>query len=228
MVLGAHLEHDNYNAPQRVAGLVSWMRKHCDCIRILRIGVCRRRVKRVTVQEIGEKSRSQGVLYVCHLLGHSAAVQQNCRPDTDHHLPNGYYWETSRSKIKSPVEAGLFVGGSCCCTADAAATGASCFSFSSSSGGEDAAQPSPSDGEPELEGISPICFCPFAISFRKLRANFPERISPKRFGHLFSNVPIDYLRADRQLAPLGGIGNQGRHSGDSLFVNKVNDELELV
>ena len=71
--------------------LVDLVRERRDLSRVLRIGVCRSKQRRITAEKsaIGAEIRAQIVLRPHFLFLHTAAVQQDLRCGTDDHLPTG-------------------------------------------------------------------------------------------------------------------------------------------
>ena len=71
--------------------LVDLVRERRDLSRVLRIGVCRSKQRRITARKgaIGAEIHAQSVLRPQLLFRRTAAVQQDLRSDTDDRLPNG-------------------------------------------------------------------------------------------------------------------------------------------
>jgi len=71
--------------------LVDLVRERRDLSRVLRIGVCRSKQRRITAKKsaIGPEIRAQTVLRPHHFFRHTAAVRQDLRCGTDDRLPNG-------------------------------------------------------------------------------------------------------------------------------------------
>ena len=71
--------------------LVDLVRERRDLSRVLRIGVCRSKQRRITAKKtaIGAEIHAQSVLRPQLLFLHTAAVQQDLRSDTDDRLPTG-------------------------------------------------------------------------------------------------------------------------------------------
>jgi hypothetical protein len=71
--------------------LVDLVRERCDLSRVLRIGVCRSKQRRITAKKsaTGAEIHTQSVLRPGLLFRHTAAVQQDL-PGTDDRHPNGY------------------------------------------------------------------------------------------------------------------------------------------
>jgi hypothetical protein len=86
-----HLWYDNYDATRWVVWLVDLVRERRDLSRVLRIGVCRSKQRRITAKKsgTGAEVRAQSVLHPRLLFFHTAAVQQDLRFDNDHRLPTG-------------------------------------------------------------------------------------------------------------------------------------------
>ena len=84
--------YDNYDATRWVVWLVDLVRERRDLSRVLRIGVCRSKQRRITAKKtaIGAEIHAQSVLRPQLLFLHTAAVQQDLRSDTDDRLPTGY------------------------------------------------------------------------------------------------------------------------------------------
>jgi len=71
--------------------LVDSVRERRDLSRVLRIGVCRSKQRRITAKKgaIGAEIHAQGVLRPHFVFLHTAAVQQDLRCGTDDRLPTG-------------------------------------------------------------------------------------------------------------------------------------------
>jgi hypothetical protein len=84
------LWYDNYDATQWVVWLVDLVRERRDLSRVLRIGVCRSKQRRITAKKsaIGAEIRAQSVLRLRLLFRHTAAVRPAFRSGTDDRLPN--------------------------------------------------------------------------------------------------------------------------------------------
>jgi hypothetical protein len=85
------LWYDNYDATRWVVWLVDLVRECRDLSRVLRIGVCRSKQRRITAKQsaIGPEIRAQSsVLRPQLFFRHTAAVQQDLRSGTDDRLPN--------------------------------------------------------------------------------------------------------------------------------------------
>jgi hypothetical protein len=85
------LWHDNYDATRRVVWLVDLVRERRDLSRVLRVGVCRSKQRRITAKKsaIGEEIHPKSVLRLRLLFRHTAAVQPDLRSGTNDRLPNG-------------------------------------------------------------------------------------------------------------------------------------------
>ena len=72
--------------------LVDLVRDCRDLSRVLRIGLCRSKKRRITAKKsaIGAEIHAQSVLRPRLLFLHTAAVQQDLRSGTDDRLPNGH------------------------------------------------------------------------------------------------------------------------------------------
>jgi hypothetical protein len=83
------LWYDNYDATRWVVWLVGLVRERRDLSRILRIGGCRSKQRRITAKKgaIGAEIHAQSVLRPHLLFLHTAAVQQDLRSGTDDRLP---------------------------------------------------------------------------------------------------------------------------------------------
>jgi hypothetical protein len=106
------LWYDNYDATRWVVWLVDLVRERRDLSRVLRIGVCRSRQRRITAKKsaTGAEIRAQSVLRPGLLFRRTAAVQQDL-PGTDDRHPNGYNQALTDQKSEisrlRPADAGL-------------------------------------------------------------------------------------------------------------------------
>jgi hypothetical protein len=107
------LWYENYDETRWVVWLVDLVRERRDLSRVLLIGVCRSKQRRITAKKsaTGAEIRAQSVLRPGLLFRHTAAVQQDL-PGSDDRHPNGYNQALNLevSTCLRPAAAGLRLG----------------------------------------------------------------------------------------------------------------------